>query len=267
MSAARALPVVPLLPGSRIVADLHLDVLDEPRPEGFLDWLGRIRGAPRLVILGDLFEFWVGPAQVGPAGGVLAALRELVEAGTAVDLVPGNRDFLLDRSFERASGARVRPRGLVGRLTAEAEPGGGAGGEGAATERRVLLIHGDELCTRDRGYQRLRRVLRSAPVRWLAPRLPEGVATRLARRLRGASRRAVAQKPRPETELPPAEAAARARAHGCRSLVCGHAHRFRDEPLEGGGRWLVVDAFGGRRDALRVSPGGELRVEGSRALA
>lgn len=246
------LPEVELPTGTLLVGDLHLDVERAgPQLDGFCAWLEGLARVPRLVILGDLFEFWLGPAQERSEGArrVLSALAGRVAAGTAVELIPGNRDFLLGPSFERATGARVRSEGLVGLLE-----GGG----------RALVLHGDVLCTRDLGYQRLRRVLRSRPVRWLGPRLPAALSRRLAKRLRRASRTAVAAKAPPETAIQASACRELARRHGCGTVVCGHAHAFRDEALGEGLRLLVVDAFGGPRDTLEVGPAGRL---GPRARA
>lgn len=243
------LPEVPLPAGALFVGDLHLDPAGDAGTAAFLAWLEGASGAPALVVLGDLFEYWVGPALLGQARPVVEALRGAVERGTAVHLVPGNRDFLLDARFERATGARLHPHGFVGLA-----PGGA----------RVLVVHGDELCTLDRPYQRLRRVLRSAPMRAVAPRLPGAVSTFAARRLRAASKRAVSRKPSPAMEQQEAECRELLARHACTALVCGHAHRFRDERLDGGGRWLVVDAFGGERDTLEVGADGALALRAAR---
>ena len=234
---------------SLVIADLHLDV--GPRgaePREFLEFLRRARGAPRLIVLGDLFDAWIGPAQaeLEPAARILDALAELVRTGTAVEVVHGNRDFLLDASFEARTGARVHAQGLVARC------------QGV----RTLLVHGDELCTRDHGYQRLKRVLRSRPILWLAPRLPRGIALAAARRLRRASVQAVAEKPPEAKRQQRAAAVALAQAARCRSLVVGHAHEFRDED-DGGLRWIVLDAFGGGRDMVRFGPQGALECASS----
>jgi UDP-2,3-diacylglucosamine hydrolase len=237
-------PEVDFAPGTLAIADLHLDAGPHARPaRDFEAFLERARSAPRLVILGDLFDAWVGPAHAELAGArrVLDALASLVRAGTALDIVHGNRDFLLEESFERRTGARVHPAGLVGRCAGV----------------RTLLVHGDELCTLDHGYQRLKRALRSAPIRWLAPRLPRPLSLAAARRLRSASVRAVAEKP-PESKRQQRDAASElALAARARQLVVGHAHEFRDED-DGGLRWIVLDAFGGARDCLRWGPDGAL---------
>ncbi|HED67090.1 MAG TPA: UDP-2,3-diacylglucosamine diphosphatase [Planctomycetes bacterium] len=240
----KALPEVELVPGTLVLADLHLDPDDREAAAEFRGWLGRLEGVPRVVILGDLFEFWVGPTQLGlgTMPTILEALASLSRAGTRLDLVPGNRDFLLDRSFEARSGCRLRGAGLIG-----------SGPDGA----RTLFLHGDELSTEDRAYQRLRRVLRSRCVGWTASHLPRPLALGLARRLRRASRRALDAKRPITTELQSREVDARLASSRCSHLLCGHAHRFRDEPSGAGGRWIVLDAWGGERDLLRLDPSGD----------
>lgn len=234
-----------LEPGTRVVGDLHLDLSRPEQVEAFVAWLDGLGKCPQLVILGDLFEYWVGMAQADSEGGrrALGALRACSARGTRLDFLLGNRDFLLDGRFAAATGGRVHPAGLLG-TTPRGE--------------RVLFLHGDELCTADRAYQRLRRVLRSGPLRFLAPRLPAGVTRAAARRLRRASRSAVAAKPAPEKAQSPSAAAAHLAAAGADVLVVGHAHRFRDERLDGGGRWIVVDGFGGPLDQILVDPDGTL---------
>lgn len=260
--AARARrPEIALPEGAWVIADLHLDPADEHGAAALFAFLERIEGAPLLLVLGDLFDAWVGDAHLAFPGArrVARALARLEAAGTGVEIVHGNRDFLLGEGFARASGARVRPFGLVGRLEAGAKRGpDGFGGERPAEAeraRRVLFVHGDELSTLDRPYQRLRRVLRSPPVLALAPRVPRRLALSLARRLRGASRAAVAAKPSATTALQADAARFLAEREGCATLVCGHAHRFREERLAGDVRWLVLDAFGAARDALVVQAG------------
>ncbi len=243
-------PRVVLPAGSVFVSDLHVDVDDAAAVEALRALLADLTGAPRVVFLGDVFEFWIGRAQGESPGGrrVLSALAETARAGTAVDVVPGNRDFLLDASFERASGAVLRPNGLVGEL-----PGG----------RRMLVLHGDELCTADLAYQRLRRVLRSPLTLAVARRTPAAVSRALARRLRRRSTRSVAAKDPAVLAQDPSEVRRLAALAGADVLLCGHAHRFRDERLPQGPRWIVLDAFREGLDLARVGADGELTAEAS----
>lgn len=233
---------VALPAGTRVIADLHLHP-DVPGPWELLErFLDRHRGLPALVVLGDLFEYWTGPAQMNEPGGAraVALLRAVAAGGTALHLLHGNRDFLLEERFAAATGARLWPAGFTARLP-----------DGA----RLLCVHGDELATRDHAYQRLRRVLRSAPLRALARVLPPAVGRHVARRLRRRSTSAVAAKPPDALALQLPDARALAGARGCQHLLCGHAHRFRQEALVDG-TWTVLDAFGGARDVARVTPSG-----------
>jgi UDP-2,3-diacylglucosamine pyrophosphatase LpxH len=104
----------------------------------------------------------------------------------------------------------------------------------------------------------MQRVLRAPAVRWAARRLPDRLALAVAGRLRATSIRAVAAKPLAAKEQQADAVRALAAAHRCGLLVCGHAHRFRDERLAGGPRWWVLDAFGHGSDLLRVGAEGGL---------
>lgn len=245
-AALAPLPEVELAPGALVIADLHLDAARVESVEPFTRFLAAERGVPALLVLGDLFDVWVGPAEARLPGAarVLEALRALTLRGTELLVVPGNRDSLLDAAFERATGARLFPEGLVAR----------------AGSARILCIHGDTLCTRDSGYLRLRRVMRSGLVRWIAPRAPLWFATAVARRLRRASVSAIARKLPDEKTMQPAAAELLAAAHRSSALLCGHAHAFRDETLASGARWVVLDAFGGGRDVARFEAAGAFSI-------
>ena len=224
--------------GALVVADLHLDLSDDRGCDEFARACDALSGVAHLVVLGDLFDAWVGPAhaRLPAARTLLAAFARLSSRGVAVHLVHGNRDFLVEESTLEGCGARVHPDHLVAR----------SGG------LSVLLVHGDRECTRDHAYQRLRRVLRSPLVRALARRAPLWASLPLARRLRRASRAAVLRKPLEEKSIQPEAIRARAAAHGADVVVCGHAHAWRDEDL-GGCRWIVLDAWrAGPRDWLRI---------------
>jgi UDP-2,3-diacylglucosamine hydrolase len=238
----------PLGPGTLFLADLHLDAWRAEPGRRFAAWVDALPELPALVVLGDLFDAWVSPRQLELPGvaEVCRALAARAARGTRLWLVPGNRDFLLGAAFERASGARLAPAGALF----------------ACGTSRLLALHGDELCTLDRAYQRLRRVMRSPLVLGLAPRVPLALGGAIGRRLRTASTRAVAAKPPAEKAMQAGEAERRLAAARADVLVCGHAHEFRDERLAAG-RWIVLDAFGGARDLLAVGAEGALALGSS----
>ncbi|MFT5051269.1 MAG: UDP-2,3-diacylglucosamine hydrolase [Chlamydiales bacterium] len=234
--------------GTLVIADLHLDPSGDARVDAFVEWVALSR-APHLIILGDLFDVWVGPAQsrMGGAGAVMAALAMWTARGAILDVVPGNRDFLLGSLFMEVTGARLRPEGFVARASEDA--------------RRILFIHGDELCTRDIAYQRMKRILRSRSVRILTRWTPLPIARWAAARLRQASVKAIARKPAPEKAMQTDACREIAAAANASVLICGHAHEFRDEAVEDGPRWIVLDAWGGARDVLAIDRDGRLSAE------
>ena len=93
------------------ISDLHLDA---ERP-AITELFGRFveeqaRGADALYILGDLFEAWVGDDDPSETGAFVAdALRSLVDAGTPVFFIRGNRDFLWARITPVAPAHRSCP--------------------------------------------------------------------------------------------------------------------------------------------------------------
>src|SRR5262245_28625976 len=99
---------IQLAEGSICIGDLHLDPSRPESADELAAFLARRADAPTLVVLGDLFEAWIGPAHARLPGAarVIAALRDWSDGGRALHLVPGNRDFLLGDDFERATGAR-----------------------------------------------------------------------------------------------------------------------------------------------------------------
>jgi UDP-2,3-diacylglucosamine hydrolase len=238
-------PTISLPEGALAVGDLHLDVFDLERPRLFREWCEGLR-ATHLLILGDLFEFWVGRHQLGLPGTaeVVLGLQGLVERGVGVDVLHGNRDYLLGAPFEAASGARVFPQGVRCVATDEQEHSG----EG------TLFLHGDELCSADRSYQLLKAVLRSRPMRALQRGLPLRVQLRLARSLRRASVRGTSAKAKQKVQMVPETAAGLASSSVSQTLICGHAHRWREECAETL-RWIVLDAWGGDRDAVQLRAG------------
>ena len=235
------LPVVELPPGSVVIADLHLDGELPDHGKLFEDLLKQLEDAPVLVILGDLFEYWLGPkqAQLPGAKRFLAAIRAF--PGRLM-FVPGNRDVLCGKELEASLGGPVFMDGFVGIL----------GGE------RWLFLHGDELCIEDVAYLRLRRILRSTTMRFLIHNLPGFVTRALARRLRRHSSHTVAYKKSDgETGQDPDFADTLMCAASCARLVVGHAHAYRETDLTEGKKWYVLDAFrAGPKDALRVGPNG-----------
>ncbi len=193
------------------VSDLHLDAAAPAAGAQFLHFLAtRAREAEALYVLGDLFETWIGDDDdEAYRAGICAGLADLSAQGVPCYVMHGNRDFLLGRGFETASGARLIADPLLVRLYGQT----------------VLLTHGDALCTADHAYQRLRGVVRAPrwQQRFLA--LPLAVRRALAERARSGSRRHMAHADEQIMDVDPQAVHAAMRACAVHCLVHGHTHR------------------------------------------
>ena len=191
------------------VSDLHLDASRPQVTNCFIRFLQQTAGdAEALYILGDLFEVWFGDDDPAPDHRAVAtALKSLATSGTPCYLTRGNRDFLIGRRYAAECGLQLLDERTVIEL----------GGE------RVLLLHGDELCTDDSGYQRFRRIVRSKLARRLFFLLPLGLRRRIADRLRQSSMETV--KPDSITDVNAAEVRTTMDDAGVRVLIHGHTHR------------------------------------------
>lgn len=193
------------------ISDLHLDANRPEAIRAFHRFLEeRASNAGALYILGDLFEAWVGDDDDAPlAQEAAGALARLTAGGTQVFFAHGNRDFLVGEDFARRSGA-----GLL-EETSVIEIGG----------ERVLLMHGDSLCTGDRDYQEFRAMVRDP--KWQAQflTLPLMARRALAAQARDASRMSTGGKPMEIMDVNPSAVAGAMRSHGVRRLIHGHTHR------------------------------------------
>lgn len=194
------------------ISDLHLSPERPAIAALFIEFLrARAAQADALYILGDLFEYWLGDDTVGmpELAPLLGGLRALSASGVPVHVMHGNRDFLMGSGFEQASGCRLLPDPSVIDLY------------GA----RVLLTHGDLLCTDDTQYQAVRRVVRDPA--WqrdvLSKSVPERIA--LARSFREKSEKVIAGNKPEIMDVTPATVDAMLRAHNAHDMIHGHTHR------------------------------------------
>jgi UDP-2,3-diacylglucosamine hydrolase len=198
------------MPDAIIFSDAHASEDDPRGAERLVSFLsGQCPSARRVFILGDLFDFWFGPKQaaLAPYSRILDGLKALAEGGVAVTLYHGNRDFYVD---ERLA-AKYRFR-LVRDYSVETLCG-----------RRVLLCHGDMLCTNDVRYHRMKAVLRHPLTEAVLTRLPAAIARKLARASRRRSEKEVAAKAQWVLGIDD-KAVLEEFAKGAEVIVSGHTH-------------------------------------------
>jgi len=193
------------------VSDVHLDAERADATEQFLAFLAsEAARAAALYILGDLFEAWVGDDDRDPGNErVCRALRALTGRGVACFALHGNRDFLLGAGFGERSGCRLLNDPVIAELDGE----------------RVLLTHGDTLCTDDHSYQELRSIVRQDDWQRRFLALPRSSRELLADEARAGSRRHIARTVPYIMDVNVAAVMAAFRVARARRMIHGHTHR------------------------------------------
>ncbi len=193
------------------ISDLHLD---ESRPQlvdAFEELLAtQAKNVDALYILGDLFESHIGDDDDAALNARVArATRTLRDAGVPVFFMHGNRDFLLGPDYAARAGMTLLEDPAVIELAGE----------------RVLLMHGDTLCTDDVEYLKFRTLVRDP--NWQRAFLAKPLAERraFAAQARGESRRHTANAKPEIMDVNQTAVEAAMRAHGVRRLIHGHTHR------------------------------------------
>ncbi|MCK6402128.1 MAG: UDP-2,3-diacylglucosamine diphosphatase [Sphaerotilus natans subsp. sulfidivorans] len=221
LGAASEIHAAPHWRGIELLSDLHLGEQAPATAHALAEHLAA-SDADLIVLMGDLFEVWIGDEQLDvpadPVSPMAQALQALAEAARRrpVAMLTGNRDFLLGPEAARRLGWTVLPDRCVLQ----------------AFGHRQVLVHGDAECLDDRDYQRFRAQVRTPGWReaFLARPLAERMA--VARSMRdGSEQRKREQGLAGYADLDRAEMLSLLAAAGADRLIHGHTHRPGDERL------------------------------------
>ncbi|PHM27846.1 UDP-2,3-diacylglucosamine diphosphatase [Xenorhabdus budapestensis] len=162
------------------IADLHLSAQEPAITAGFLRFLREDAiHAESLYILGDFFDYWIGDDDPNSLHTEIAqALNALRQKGVSCYFLHGNRDFLLSSRFAKESGLILLPQEKVLELYG----------------KRILILHGDTLCTDDAGYQQYRKRVHTPWIQRLFLLLPLFIRLKIAAKMRAGSQYANRQK-------------------------------------------------------------------------
>jgi len=93
-----------------IIADAHVKGAGDPVQDALVKFIDGLSGLDMLIILGDLFDFWMGCfpieayARYAP---ILEALKRLKERGVGIVYLEGNHDIYMGPYFTETIGAKV----------------------------------------------------------------------------------------------------------------------------------------------------------------
>jgi UDP-2,3-diacylglucosamine hydrolase len=208
-----------------LISDLHLQASETATFEAWRVYMASTP-AQAVLILGDLFEVWVGDDAAAQDPFLQSCADVLHQASQRlhVAFMPGNRDFLVGPDFLNRCGVQA----LIDPCLLE------------LGTQRILLSHGDALCLDDKPYQAFR----------LQARSPEWQQAFLAKPL--AEREAFARSLRALSESQKHEGMSFADADTEMSLfwltqaqadrlIHGHTHRPADHPLGKAQRHVLSD--------------------------
>jgi UDP-2,3-diacylglucosamine hydrolase len=200
------------MPHTLFISDLHLCAKQPHCAQVFLHFMQRIAPkAEALYILGDLFEYWAGDDDLDDPfhRQVTHAMRTLTESGTRLFVIHGNRDLLMGKALEQASGATLLADPTL--LDLYGKP--------------TLLSHGDALCTDDVAYQTWRNQVHEAG--WQQLFLAQPLAQRKTQieLLRMRSENEKQSKSSAIMDVNAEAVAELLREHGYPRLIHGHTHR------------------------------------------
>jgi UDP-2,3-diacylglucosamine hydrolase len=230
------------------ISDLHLCNERPDKLELFKALLrGPARKAESLYILGDLFEAWAGDDdRTPPHPEIITELAAYTRDGGSLFLMRGNRDYLLGREFARATGGQ-----LVDDETTIMIQG-----------KKILLMHGDTLCTRDVKYQLYRRIVNNRLAIMLFLLVPYPLRYRIWHGIRDITRRTTARKTPYIIDVQQTAVENAMLRHNVHDLIHGHTHRQGVHDFSLGGRparrYVLGDWYAG--DCVLVADENGLRM-------
>ncbi len=203
-------------PNNRIlfISDLHLDKQRKDIEQNFARFirycLRENKTIETVFILGDLFDFWFGDdASITLNENIIEQLKELTSAGISLFIMHGNRDFLINEAFAKATGGQLIEDPYLLSLNNET----------------VLLAHGDQLCTDDIEYQQFKQVVRDPAM--IKSFLQKPIAERIAitTTIKSASKKSAQGKSKEIMDVNQQTVISFMSKYKVKTLIHGHTHR------------------------------------------
>jgi UDP-2,3-diacylglucosamine hydrolase len=180
----------------------------------------------KLYILGDLFEVWVGDdAITAEINSTLNKLKALAVNGCQIYFCHGNRDFLVGQHFAELYHIELLEEYSTISLA----------------DKKIVLCHGDTLCTDDITYQEFRSMVRTN--QWQTEFLHKSVDQRLqlVNQYRQQSKSATKQKAAEIMDVNDNTVLSVMQAFNSKILLHGHTHRPAVHQMKQGLRVVLSD--------------------------
>lgn len=226
------------------ISDLHLSDNNPTTLKQFEHFIASQGSqAQSLYILGDLFEAWVGDDDNSDcARRVAQALHSLAVLGIKIYYVHGNRDFLIGEKFAKQCGMELLPDPTV--IDCDG--------------KRILITHGDLLCTDDKAYQSMREIFHTPWVQKVFLALPRSIREWVGKKMRDNSGKSHGSKTESMMDANPETVAAWLEKKDCLMMVHGHTHKPFHHQVKNTHRY-VLGAWD-IKPVILVSAGGQVML-------
>jgi UDP-2,3-diacylglucosamine hydrolase len=231
------------------ISDLHLEPAQKAITDGFLSFLDTLNDAEELYILGDFFEVWMGDDYSNEYIELInQALVKCANKGTKIYFMHGNRDFLVGHAWCNTANCELLEESKLITLGDE----------------KVLLMHGDSLCTDDIEYMKARVILRNPQwqEQFLAKSIPERIE--FAKQVRSESKESQKGKSYDIMDVNQDAVNEALTSANCTTMIHGHTHKpdihqwdFEDQNRI---RYVLGD-WGDKGWFIKWQAGKELRLE------
>ena len=215
-----------------ITSDIHLHPDDNhPINQNFYHLLNtQLTHCTALYLIGDIFESWVGDdINIAEYQTVIKLFKKITDDGLPIYLMYGNRDFLMGDDFWQATGI-IKLDDIV-----EKEING----------FKIILAHGDQLCTDDKSYQKMRYLFRNPIIQWLFLKLPQKKRIQIGEQMRQKSRKHSANKSTSIMDVNSQAVAKLFQQHpNCEHLIHGHTHQPKHKQVELNAKQKQIWALG-----------------------
>lgn len=193
------------------ISDLHLEPERPDITNAFFSFIKqKAQKADALYILGDFFEVWIGDDEKSAFHEtIIMALKQLTDSGLPVYFMRGNRDFLIGKNFMRATGCQFLPDPTLINLYG----------------KKILLTHGDALCTSDHKHQTFRKYAQNVKYNRFFLFFPLFIRRAIARWIRRASQKHTAGAPYRVMDVEQTTVEKEMREKNVMLLIHGHTHR------------------------------------------
>lgn len=208
------------------ISDLHLQPEREDLAQAFHNFLDtQLNDGDTLYILGDFFDAWIGDDEDKAFYlQVKDKLRALAERDITCYFMHGNRDFLIRSGFANDTNIRLLEDPTLITLAG----------------KKILLMHGDSLCTRDIDYVAFREQVRSLAWQQTVLAIPLAQRRIMAAEMRKKSTSMNSNKASDIMDVTPEVVDAVMTEHRADILLHGHTHRPARHTLPGNKERIVL---------------------------